>query len=430
MAGSLRDGLRLVSSADALGFTDGMVFEYLRIAQKVLRAHKFRSLLTVLSITIGAFSIVVMSSLAGSGMKTLSNGIEDLGGARLILVVPKKPERAEDKQASYHKGLTIEDRDLLFSSVPRLAGHTMYTTLDRKDAVGDNGTTARTDLVASDADMIDLFHMRMARGRGFSEDENRRHAKVCVVGDKLANKLFDGDALGHWLDIDSVRCRVIGQLANQDRWGVDMGFDWLDVAVLPFETIADVDPVAKPAMAFVLKTDREQSNEVVKRITNALLSDRHHGVDDFQLIDFARFMDKFDAMFGTMRAIVGFIAGIALLVGGIGVMNMMLVSVSERVREIGIRKALGASPRDIAAQFLWEAIVLAGSGGAIGVAGGIGVALLAGIGIHHFKPMWVTVVARSAVIAALVVSVGIGILFGFFPARRAARLSAIEAMRR
>jgi putative ABC transport system permease protein len=227
-----------------------------------------------------------------------------------------------------------------------------------------------------------------------------------------------------------VRCRVIGQLANQDRWGVDMGFDWLDVAVLPFETIADVDPVAKPAMAFVLKTDRESSNDLVKRITNALLSDRHHSADDFQIIDFARFMDKFDALFGTMRAIVGFIAGIALLVGGIGVMNMMLVSVSERVREIGIRKALGASPRDIAAQFLWEAIVLAGSGGAIGVGAGIGVAILAGIGIHQFKPMWVTVVARSAVIAALVVSVGIGVLFGFFPARRASRLSAIEAMRR
>ena len=139
---------------------------------------------------------------------------------------------------------------------------------------------------------------------------------------------------------------------------------------------------------------------------------------------------SFDAIFSIMRAIVGFVAGIALLVGGVGVMNMMLVSVSERVREIGIRKALGASPRDIGAQFLWEAIVLSGSGGLLGVSAGVAMALGTGPLIRHFKPSWVCVIDNRATLIALFVSVGIGVLFGFFPARRASKLDAIQAIRR
>jgi putative ABC transport system permease protein len=140
-------------------------------------------------------------------------------------------------------------------------------------------------------------------------------------------------------------------------------------------------------------------------------------------------MSKFHEVVAIMEAIVGFIAGIALLVGGVGVMNMMLVSVSERVREIGIRKALGASPRDIGAQFLWEAIVLSGTGGLVGVGGGVAGALASTWLVKHFIAAWVGVVAVKAVIIALVTSFGIGVVFGFFPARRASRLDAISAIR-
>jgi putative ABC transport system permease protein len=407
-----------------------MWLEYLRIAQKVLRAHKFRSLLTVLSITIGAFSIVVMSSLAESGLSSLARGLEDLGGGRILWIAGKKPERQEGKGASYGKGITIQDRDVLFSALPYITGRTMYSPLWRRDVAGDSGVTARTDVVASDAGMIALYHMKMARGRTFTEEENREHAKVCVVGHKLATKLWDGDGLGRWLTVSGTRCRVVGQLANQDRWGIDMGFDWLDVAILPYNTLNDVDPTVTPQVGIVMTTDDQRHNEVVKRIINALLVERHHGVDDFQIFDFSKFMDKFNAIFDVMKMIVGFIAGIALLVGGIGVMNMMLVSVSERVREIGIRKAIGANPRDIAMQFIFEAIVLSGSGGIIGVTTGIGTAMLAGFIIGQFNQTWVSVVAYRAVVTALIVSMGIGVLFGFFPARRAGKLNAIEAMRR
>src|SRR5581483_3134637 len=163
-----------------------MWLEYLRIAQKVLRAHKFRSLLTVLSITIGAFSIVVMSSLAESGLTTLSKGIEDLGGGRLIYVGVKPAERTESKQTSYTRGLTIADRDVLFSSLPHVVGRSMYAALWRKDVVSDSGELTRTDVVGGDGGFLSLFKMQLDRGRGFTEEENRLHAKVCVVGAKLA----------------------------------------------------------------------------------------------------------------------------------------------------------------------------------------------------------------------------------------------------
>lgn len=403
---------------------------YLRIAAKALYGHKFRSMLTVLSITIGSFAIVLMSSLAESGLTTLEHGIEELGGARLIMVVPKEPERAEAKRASYGGGFTRADRDHLFEGVPHVIEHSMYASLGSKDVTAGEGERSRTDLVAADSRFLDAFRMRLARGRAFTEEENRQHAKVCVVGHKLAEKLWTGDPIGRRLTIGGVRCRVIGELADNDKFGVGFGFDWVDLVIAPRETVGDVDPTVHRRSMILAKTDDARSNDVVKRIVNALLVERHYGVDDFTIYDFSTVMEKFQAMFTIMEVLVGFIAGIALLIGGVGVMNMMLVSVSERVREIGIRKALGASPRDIRAQFVAEALLLSSFGGALGVLGGVGAALLAGSIIHGLLPKWIGVVSIGAAIAAMTVSIGIGVVFGYFPARRAGRLDPIEAMRR
>src|SRR5512146_2280822 len=163
-----------------------MWLEYLRIAQKVLRAHKFRSFLTVLSITIGAFSIVVMSSLAESGLSSLAKGIEDLGGARLMFVERKPPERADKKAISYTKGITLQDRDIVFGTLPHLQGKSMYASLWRRDILADSGKTGRSSVVAADAGMIPMYKMRLDKGRIFSEEENQQHAKVCVVGFETA----------------------------------------------------------------------------------------------------------------------------------------------------------------------------------------------------------------------------------------------------
>jgi putative ABC transport system permease protein len=371
-----------------------------------------------------------MSSLAQSGLTSLMQGVEALGGARILMIGAHKPERAKDKLASYTKGLTLEDRDLLLSKVPYIGSSSIYSAIGRKDVVGDTGVIARTDFVAASSDYLETFSLQIEKGRMFSAEEEHRHDHVCVVGFKVAKDLFDGDAVGHSLTIANERCKIVGQLTNNDFMGENWGFDWLDHVVLPRETALDVqhDEVMGESV-FIFKTDAPAHNEIAKRIANALLEERHHGVDDYQIWDFNKLLAKFKTTFAIMEVLVGFIAGIALFVGGVGVMNMMLVSVSERVREIGIRKALGASPRDIGAQFLVEAVLLSSSGGLIGVTSGIAATVGASALIHHFKASWIGELSVPAVTVALGVSIAVGVVFGYFPARRAGRLDAILAIR-
>jgi putative ABC transport system permease protein len=305
----------------------------------------------------------------------------------------------------------------------------MFARAGRKDIIADDGRLGRVDVFAVDGDWFDNMRLAIGNGRFFSEDDNLRHRKLCVIGHKTAAALFDGDAVGHTLQAGPLRCRVVGQSSSREFLGHFGGLDRLDYIAVPLETLGDLDPKIRASAQIQLKTDSPKDNDIVKRVLNAVLNERHHGIDDFQIFDLSAIMNQFTSFFRIMQIIVGFLAGIALLVGGVGVMNMMLVSVSERVREIGIRKAVGASPRDISRQFLLEAMLLAGSGGAIGAGSGVGMSLLASLIIRHFKPRWVTVIASDSVIVALCVSVGVGLLFGYFPARRASKLDAIAAIR-
>lgn len=405
---------------------------YLLLAARALGANKFRSSLTVLSVTLGTFAIVLMSSLAVSALDTVRYGIEELGGARLMMIVPKEPERAELKGASYRRGgFTRAERDWLLEGIPHVADRTMYVPLGTKDVTGDAGTVTRTDVIAADSHFLDVYRIRLLRGRAFGEEENQQHAKVCVVGHKLAAKLWDGSPLGRKLTIGALRCRVIGELRDNPRVGVGFGFDWVDLVVAPYETVAETDTVARQEAMMMLNTDDPRSNDIVKRMLNARLVHRHHGIDDFTFYDFSGVLEKFAAMFAIMEVIVGLVASIALLIGGIGVMNMMLVSVSERVREIGVRRALGATRVDIRAQFIAEALLLSGLGGVLGASGGAALAAGASTVIHRFiLPTWIGSVSMTAALVAVGVSLGVGVVFGYFPARNASMLDPIEAIRR
>lgn len=402
----------------------------LAMAARALWAHRFRSLLTVTSITLGAFAIVLMSSLAESGLATLWKTVEDLGGGRMLLFVPKTPEREENRAASYERGLTRLDREHIERAVPHTERITEFATLGEVDAWGESGSAEVTDLVAADADFLEFMSLELARGRGFSEAENRGHAEVCVVGHELGKKLWRQEPVGRFATFGAHRCRVVGVLAPADHFGMNFGFDWDDVVVMPREAVADREPRAQAEGLIAVKTTDSRHNEIVKRVANQVLVRRHHGIDDFQIYDMSNAVEGFEKVFLLMKVIVGLLAGIALLIGGVGVMNMMLVSVSERVREIGIQRALGARGRDIRVQFLAESTLLSVFGGALGVALGVGAALAAAVGVAAAIPRWVGQVSEGATIVALVVSVGIGVVFGYVPARRAAELRPIEAIRR
>ena len=405
--------------------------ETLGLAVAGLAARRGRSALTILSITIGAFAIVVMSALASSGLRTMERGIEELGGARIVMVVSKTPERAEAKQAAYRRGFTLADRDRYIEGIPHVGGVTLFSRLGKKEVQAESGLRATTSVVAADAGFFDVFRMKVARGRAFTDEENRGRVPACVVGHKLADKIGPSptEPLGRLLSVGGLRCRIEGVFADNDRFGVGFGFDWTDLVVVPGESMSDVDPQVTLRATLFVQTDSPASNEIVKRIINARLSARHPGVDDFTLFDFSHMMESFRFVFAAMELVVALLAGISLFVGGVGVMNMMLVAVSERTTEIGIRKALGASARAIGAQFLVESALLATLGGGSGVAAGLGTAALASVLIARSIKSWQPDYAPWAAAGALVVAVGLGVVFGWLPAKRAAALDPIAAMR-
>ncbi|HMI84050.1 MAG TPA: FtsX-like permease family protein, partial [Polyangiaceae bacterium] len=236
--------------------------------------------------------------------------------------------------------------------------------------------------------------------------------------------------VGHKLTIGKLHCRVVGLFADNNRWGTNFGFDWNNVVVVPFRTAALRLPNVRASAGIALRTDDRSANEIVKRLVNARLERSHAGVDDFAIYDLSQVMDRFETTFALLELLVALFSGIALVIGGVGIMNMMLVSVSERVREIGIRKALGATPANLSQQFLLESSLLSTAGGACGVALGVGAVFAAGMIIRSSLSGWLSVYSIPAVALALGASALTGAAFGWLPARRAAELDPVEAIRR
>jgi putative ABC transport system permease protein len=403
-----------------------MFFEFLRIGLGVLRAHKFRSALTVLSITIGAFSVVVMSSLAKSGISTISRGIEEVGGARMVIFFPKAPERAERKRASYFRGLTEDDAEALRDRVPGARYFEMHSELGERDVRYGGSEPKTADLVAANQDFLDTFTMKLASGRNLDRDDIEGRRKVAVLGDGVAETLFASAdaALGKVVRVGVESFRVVGVVSKVKRFGIGFGFDWNNFVLVPISLRGEGQQGA-----LIVVTNGTEHNEMAKRVAFALLSHRHRGVDDFQVFDVGAMTEKFYAVFRIMQIIVGFIASIALLVGGVGVMNILLVSVSERIREIGLRKAIGASDVAIGAQFLFESALLSALGGVVGVAAGALMAQVIGRLIRSSEESWVPVLSVEAMVGGVVASALIGVFFGLLPARKASRLTVVDCLR-
>ncbi len=404
--------------------------DLLTMALRALLGRKLRSGLTVLSIFLGAFSIVVMTSLADSGLGTLMKDVEDLGGARLMLLSPKQPERMKAKAALSPGHLTDEDLRVLRARLPHLAGWSYWAQGDDElDVQRKDGKMMSADMVATDGGFFGVFNMVPSAGRFYSDDDNLRHARACVIGSKLSEDLFDGGGVGERITVGPVHCQVVAVVKKNARMGMNFGFDWESFVAVPLELARESVPQMAAGAMVQMKTTASEHNDIVKRIANAILNASHHGVDDYELWDFSSILSKFTAAFMILKVVVALVAGIALIVGGVGVMNMMFVSVSERRREIGIRKALGASPSAIQQQFLIEAALLAGTGGVLGACCGVVVTLVANLGIHSVQPAWAGTISGVAVCAAVLSAFATGLVFGTIPARRAASLDAVIAIR-
>lgn len=394
-----------------------------------LRAHKLRSLLTLLGIVIGVAAVIAVVAL-GEGLKrTVMGEFASSGGAGAIQIQP--PQEWENKggrwvRRPWQEYLTTADLEALREEtsdvrafVPAITGGAQLQYGKATLSTSYKGTSAAFD---QDLDWP------LAMGRSLSAEDLRYARRIAVLGYKIYEDLFHGtQPLGEEIKFNGERYTVIGVLEKRVRFGRDEG----NLVFIPHTTAQQRMTGTDRLAEISLFTERfEAIDDIVEAIRRVLRRRHEHG-DEFKVETSRQQMESANKVIGVMQKVAGGIAAVSLLVGGIGIMNILLVSVTERTREIGIRKALGAKPRHILGQFLAESIALCLVGGLLGIAVGFGLGLGVAALIQSLAPgsPFASVVSLQSVLWAVGFAAGIGIFFGVYPAARAARLDPVDALR-
>ena len=403
------------------------LFTLLRLALRVISRNKARAMLTVLGIVIGVAAVIAMVALGAGAQQNIAKQIASLG-SNLIIIIPGTTNLAGVRGGGGSSTtVDVDDIDALRREVKSITHLAPANRQQVQIVAGDAnwGTTVQGTTPA----FYVVRDWRTDVGTEHSELDEAAHNKVCVLGKTVAAQLFGtDDPIDQWVRIKKVPFRVIGVLSSKGQ--SPMGQDQDDTVVIPFSVFrqrlagTQRDQIQ---VAYAAALDADSSQAAVDEMT-AVLRQRHHlresADDDFSIRNLADMAAASREVADSMTLLLGSIAGVSLLVGGIGIMNTMLVSVTERTREIGIRLAVGAKSRDILVQFLVEAVVLSAFGGAIGVFVGWLVARLL-----NDATGWVTIFDPSVAALAFLVSGAVGVFFGFWPARRAAQLDPIDALR-
>ena len=403
--------------------------EILRLSLVALRRNKMRSFLTALGIIIGVAAVICMVSI-GEGAKSRIRGMIEATGTNVLLVMSGSSSSGGMRGgAGSQPTLSWEDLRALQTEVPNLRAVAPLTRTSTQ-AVSDNATWTTT-VYGTTPEYFTIRNWAIVRGSGISASDQAGRTKNAVIGQTVAEKLFGAgvDPIGQVVRIRNAPYIVIGVLDKKGQSG--MGQDQDDAVFVPLSAFqARIQGglskfVPGPIYVSVATSD---GIDAARANIATLLRERHRLAadveDDFSSVSMAEMAGTLTATTQTLTTLLASIAFVSLVVGGIGVMNIMLVSVTERTREIGIRMAVGAQPADILAQFLFEALMLAAIGGAIGVALGLGVGKLLAA-----KFGWSMVARTDIILLALAVSASVGVLFGLYPARKAARLDPIDALR-
>jgi len=398
-----------------------MLWNTLLLALRAIRRNLMRSFLTVLGIVIGVAAVITMVTLGNGATKSVSDQISSMG-SNLLILLPGQRFGPGSEGAPNFKLADVE------------AIRSQITTAGAVAPVSSKGVTAvyqarnwATVVTGSSNDYFQAGNWQLAAGRTFSETEERAGKAVCVIGETVRDKLFGRQSpVGSEIRIKQFACEVIGLLKSKGQSA--MGSDQDDVVVMPLRTVQRRLSGNPDVNRMTISVREGASIDAVKSQLILLLRERRNigenEEDDFRVMDTRQITETLTATTKILTMLLGAVAAVSLLVGGIGIMNIMLVSVTERTREIGIRLAIGALEREVLLQFLIEAVVLASLGGLIGIA----LATAASIGLAGM--MQIPYLFDPAInLLSFLFSAAIGVIFGFFPARRAAQLDPIDALR-
>jgi putative ABC transport system permease protein len=399
-----------------------MLVETIKLALQAIRRNLLRSLLTVLGIVIGVGAVIAMVTIGNGTTARVKADLAKLGSNVLFL---SPGQFGPGRASSDAKAFTARDVEALRSQLP---GVKAAAPMAQKSATLVYGTESRiTPVLGTDNDYFITQDWALKSGRQFLDGEIRSGRAACIIGETVRSKLFGGeDPAGRNIRVGKVSCEVIGVLVprGQSTFGTDQD----DTVVLPIRAFqrriagnTDVSRVIVSARDGV-ETSKLQAD--IERLLRERRNIAHGKEDDFSVRDMKQIAEATAGTTMMLTGLLGAVAAVSLLVGGIGIMNIMLVSVTERTREIGIRLAIGALEHQVLTQFLVEAVVLSLFGGIVGILIGLGLAGLATRGLQ--VPF---VVDPAVVMLAFGFSALVGVIFGYFPARRAARLDPIEALR-
>ena len=400
-----------------------MYKESFLMAWASLIANKMRSILTMLGIIIGVAAVIALVSIGNGVKQDIQNSISSLG-SNLLMVMPGAPRTpgVRPSQGSM-KSLKVSDYQAI-SKLDGVKAASPYTANSYVTIYQSKNWTTTVSGVSSN--FQDVNNWTMAEGRFISSKNVENRERVAVVGQTVVKNLFAGeDPVGKEIRVKNIPFRVIGVLNSKGNG--TMGNDQDDAIFIPYTTAMErVEGVDYLRMVYVVANDDNGIDRLQSDIEN-LLRVRHSikdtNLDDFNIQNMKSIMETMEQTTGTLTLFLGAVAAISLVVGGIGIMNIMLVSVTERTREIGIRKALGATYFVIVTQFLIEAVVISLMGGLIGIALGIGTSKLIGLASGMS-----TVISVPTIVLSFAFSMAIGLVFGIYPARKAAKLNPIDAL--
>jgi len=393
----------------------------IKLVLRSLLVNKLRSILSMLGIIIGVGAVIALLAVGAGAQKRVLDQVTALG-SNLIMIMPGQPKFGGVRSGAVET-LTPEDAEAILAQVPEV--RQMSPVVRGNGQFKYYNSNKQSSIMGVTPTYIEIRNFKIEKGRSFTVNEIERRAKVAVLGADTAKDLFGGsNPLDEKIKINGLAFKLVGVLKPKDTQGP---FSFDDQALVPYTTAMHRLLGVKYLGEIDLQIDNNAEQTEVQAKLERLLRSRHKirpgKDDDFHVRNMAEMVEAVTSVTRTFSLLLGSVAAISLVVGGIGIMNIMLVTVTERTREIGIRKAIGADDRDILVQFLLESILMSTLGGLVGIAVGVGVAACSTI-VSGFT----AIVEPSSVLLALSFAVCVGVFFGFYPARRAALLDPIEAL--